>query len=203
MEKEIWKPVKGFEGFYEVSNKGRVKSLERMIVRQKGSCLAKEKYLISFKDSRGYLLVALCKNGKAKHFPVHRLVATAFIDNPQNKPHVDHINTTTSDNRVENLRWCTPIENANNPITLRRVRVNGHSLETTKKNMKSRKEHEKYNAPKEVFQYTKGWCFVSKYESISEAEAITGIENIGAVTRGKRNFAGGYRWTTKMIEPQE
>lgn len=201
MEQEIWKPVVGFEGLYEVSSKGVVKSIPRMIIRNKGSYFSKGKILSPYKDENGYLYVSLCKNGKPKSFFVHRLVALAFIPNPESKPHIDHINTITFDNRVENLRWCTPFENSNNPITLERVRINGHSVETTKKNMASRKNNHKYNAPKRVFQYTIDGNLIATYESISEARKITGIENIGCVTRGERNKAGGYKWKLEKIEP--
>lgn len=200
---EIWKPVVGYDGAYEVSSFGRIKSLARMIIRPKSSYFAKEKILSPHKDRRGYLYVFLCKNGLPKRHYIHRIVASVFINNQQNKPCVDHINTITTDNRVENLRWCTHLENSNNPITLNRVRINGHSLETTRKNMKTRKENRKYNAPKEVFQYTKEGAFVASYESISEARRKTGIDNISQAIIGKRSQAGGYRWYSKRIEPQD
>lgn len=98
---EIWKDVKGYEGLYQVSNIGKVKSLH----------YNKEKILADRFDKKGYLSVRLFKNGKSKIFKTHRLVAQAFIPNPINKEQVNHINGVKSDNRVENLEWCTNYEN--------------------------------------------------------------------------------------------
>ena len=134
MEEEIWKPIKDFEGYYEVSNIGRVRSLN---YKRTG----KEKILKNIEDYKGYLEVGLTKNGKRKQFKVHRLVAEAFIPNPENKPCIDHINTVKSDNRVENLRWVTYKENSNNEKTLEKFKGENHHFfgkhhtEETKKKM--------------------------------------------------------------------
>ena len=117
MEEEIWKPIKDYEGLYEVSNLGRVKSLN-----YRGT--GKERILKNTERSNGYLAIGLIKNGKTKMFRVHRLVAEAFIPNPENKPCVDHINTIKNDNRVENLRWVTCEENNNNPLTRKKMSKN-------------------------------------------------------------------------------
>ena len=119
MEEEIWKPIKEFEGYYEVSNMGRVRSLN---YKRTG----KKKILKNIEDYKGYLEVGLTKNGKRKQFKVHRLVAKAFIPNPENKPCIDHINTIKSDNRVENLRWVTYKENSNNEKTLEKFKGENH-----------------------------------------------------------------------------
>ena len=119
MEEEIWKPIKDFEGYYEVSNMGRVRSLN---YKRTG----KEKILKNIGDYKGYLEIVLTKNGKQKQFKVHRLVAEAFIPNPENKPCIDHINTVKSDNRVENLRWVTYKENSNNEKTLEKFKGENH-----------------------------------------------------------------------------
>ena len=119
MEEEIWKPIKDFEGYYEVSNIGRVRSLN---YKRTG----KGKILKNIEDYKGYLEVGLTKNGKRKQFKIHRLVAEAFIPNPENKPCIDHINTVKSDNRVENLRWVTYKENSNNEKTLEKFKGENH-----------------------------------------------------------------------------
>ena len=110
---EKWKPIKGFEESYQVSNKGRVKSLERKVWNGSGYSTIKERILKAGKATNGYLFVALCKNSKRYYYRVHRLVATAFIDNPDNKPQVNHIDENKENNNVENLEWCTAKENMN------------------------------------------------------------------------------------------
>ena len=101
---EIWKPVTNYEGLYEVSNLGRVRSLD---FKRTG----KERVLKPGTDTKGYLRVILYKNGEKAIKKVSRLVAEAFIPNPENKPTVDHINKQRDDDRVENLQWFTYGEN--------------------------------------------------------------------------------------------
>ena len=111
MENEIWKDVAGYEGLYEVSSYGRVKSLNY------GGCKGVVKIMKQTFDDKGYLNVRLSKDGKTKKIRVHRLVAIAFIPNVENKPEIDHKNTIRYDNKVENLRWSTHKENMNNELT--------------------------------------------------------------------------------------
>ncbi len=110
--KEIWKDVAGYEGVYQVSNLGRVKSLDRTIPHNKyGSVRRNGKILKPFIDTYGYLKVRLCNDGTGRNEFVHRLVALAFIPNPQNKETVNHINGNKHDNTVANLEWNTQAEN--------------------------------------------------------------------------------------------
>lgn len=112
--KEIWKPVKNYECLYAVSNFGRVKSLSRyMNHKSGGKSLLKERILHQATHPKGYMRVALCKNCHENSFPVHRLVAEAFIPNPDNLPQVNHINEIKSDNSVWNLEWCDNEYNCN------------------------------------------------------------------------------------------
>lgn len=115
---EIWKDVEEYEGLYQVSNMGRVKSCKRVIMRNNGKPQTiNEKYLKPSYDKCGYMVVNLWKNNKFKQKKLHQIIAQAFIPNPENKPYIDHINCNTSDNRLENLRWVTHKENMNNPLT--------------------------------------------------------------------------------------
>lgn len=115
---EIWKPVKGYEGLYEVSNLGSVRSLDRYIETKKGKCFRKGRMRKPFISNAGYKIVSLC----SKRYLVHRLVADAFCENPDRERFnvVDHINTDTLDNRADNLRWCDTAGNLANPISRER-----------------------------------------------------------------------------------
>lgn len=120
MTHEIWKPIKGYEGCYEVSNLGNVKSLERKVesVRNGKPFINTyyEKLLRQAIDNKGYYRVKLQKDRSKETRKVHRLVAEAFLGDIYNKE-IDHINTIKTDNRVENLRIVTSKENSNNPLT--------------------------------------------------------------------------------------
>lgn len=113
---ETWKDIKDYEGMYQVSDLGRVKSLSR-ITKKKGGKISyrqPEKILSFYKTNTGYVMVHLYKDGKNKHNLVSRLVAQAFIPNPDNLPEVDHINHNLENNKPLNLRWCTPSQNKQN-----------------------------------------------------------------------------------------
>lgn len=112
---EIWKPVLGYEGLYEVSNLGRVRSVDRSVTYNNGQIhLHKGKLLSPGKTNKlGYLQVALCKNGSIKHKLVYRLVAEVFIPNPDNLPQVNHKDENPLNNCVDNLEWCTSEYNIN------------------------------------------------------------------------------------------
>lgn len=109
---ELWKEIKGFEGLYEVSTEGRVRGIDRYVKSSNGGLnLWKGKELQQFLRN-GYKSVQLCKDGKHKPYYVHRLVATAFIDNPDNLPQINHKNGKTNNN-VDNLEWCSALYNIN------------------------------------------------------------------------------------------
>lgn len=119
--KEMWKNIPKFEGMYQVSSLGRVKNIKKSTDKKHRKTSMHGRILIG-KLSNGYRKVSLCNNGDIINEYIHRLVAQAFIPNPENKPEIDHINTVRDDNRVENLRWVTRRENTMNPITLEKTR---------------------------------------------------------------------------------
>lgn len=166
---EVWKDIQGYEGMYQVSDLGRVRSLTR--VAHNGKCY-KGKVLKPVPDGAGYLQVFLRKEAKTQRCYIHRLVAIAFIENPDNKTQVNHLNETQKwNNRVDNLSWATPKENAN---------------------WGTRNERSNRKRSKPVLCVELG----KEYESMnSAAKAINRrVANIWVVIDKPDRTAGGYHW---------
>lgn len=179
MIEEIWKSIEGYPK-YEVSNLGNVRSTKNN----------KERFLKPQKDKDGYLIVCLYKNNIRKCCKIHRLVGQAFIPNPDNKPEIDHINTDRTDNRVENLRFVTPKENRNNPISLKKLRNKKYKFSSNVNNPKSRI----------VLQFDKDGNFLKEWNTMTEAEIYyTGkiSTNISSCCRKKCKTAYGFIWRYK------
>lgn len=190
---EVWKDVVGYEGLYEVSNLGRVKSKYN-----KQRATHRAEHILSQSSCRGYKHVALCKDGKMKSLSVHRIVAFAFLNKPEGKDFVDHINTIKDDNRVENLRWCSELENNNNPIT-REHRSNskkGMKNPNFGKDLSDRIDALAKINSRPVKQVNLDGVEIQIFPSAKVAGDATGIEasNINRVCNGKRTTAGGYIW---------
>lgn len=116
---EQWKPVVGFEGYYEVSSKGNVRSVERDIKRSDGVVTHYDSRLMTLSiNTDGYYQVKLSKDHVSRYYGVHRLVAMAFIDNPSDLPEVNHIDAIRTHNDVDNLEWCTHGDNVRYSIQL-------------------------------------------------------------------------------------
>jgi len=131
MENEIWRDIQNYEGRYQVSNLGNVKSLDRFSNFKNSKSLYKGKLLKQGKHScnrtidMSYRVVSLSKEGKGKMFYTHRLVAETFIDNPENKKDVNHINGIRHDNRLENLEWVTRLENVKHSLDVLKNKPGG------------------------------------------------------------------------------
>lgn len=200
-EIEIWKPVIGYEGLYDVSNLGRIRSVDR-VVQQAGKISHLKGHIMAQSvDKDGYLRCSLSKNGKRKTYPVHRIVLNAFVPNPEGKPHVDHINTIRDDNRVENLRWATQTENNNNQRTIQHLKktINNDGYQQKRLNALSKNGSPK--APKKVYQYSKNYEYINSFNSISEAARNFGInhENIVRALDNPKKRSAGYIWLSEKI----
>lgn len=184
---EIWRDVKGYEGVYQVSNLGRVKRIGkyRNQVREWES----NRLLKPAKKNNGYMYCQLSKDNKTSPKMVHRLVAEAFIENPENKPTVNHIDGNRANNVVENLEWATYTENNVHML----YDLHGYVIG----------QHRNKRGSKAVLQYDLQGNFIKEYPSYREAQRQTGINAIDVVCRGdnqkgrKQKTAGGFVWKYK------
>lgn len=178
MSSEIWKDIEGYEGKYMISSLGNVLTLN---YKRTG----KNKILKPVLLNMGYYVVGLCKNGKQKKHYIHRLIAQAFIPNPDNKPEIDHIDTNPLNNNINNLRWVTSKENSNNNFTKQ------HCSEKRKTMIGV-----KHPKSKKIVQLTQNGEFIKQWDSIMDVQRELNIQhsNIWKTINGIRNSAGGYKW---------
>ena len=193
---EIWKDIEGYEGLYQVSNLGDVRSL-------KYAGGNKVKPLKQDNDGNGYKQVILYKDGKRKNCKVHRLVAMAFISNPNNYKEVNHKDENPSNNNVNNLEWCTNEYNVNYGTRTKRASESlkgKHRSEETKKKISESKKgkckgKDSPNA-KPILMYDKEGNFIKRFECIRDANEYLGkgryCSSISMCLTGRRKTAYGY-----------
>lgn len=183
---EIWRDIKGYEGLYQVSNEGRVKSLERKTQHRGRLITIKERFLKQSHDTKGYLMAHLYKNGIDNTLKVHRLVAEAFIDNLDNLPEVNHKDECKTSNVVENLEWCDTKYNINYGTHNERVAKSLTNGITSKP----------------IIQYDLDGNFIQEYPSMHEAARCLGLKQggISMCCRGIAKTAYGFVWKYKMDE---
>ena len=164
-EVETFVKIEGFEN-YEVSNLGKVRNIKSGRV------------LKTSLNNNGYLRLFLCKNNKRKHLYLHRIIANAFIDNPDEKPCVNHIDENKLNNDLSNLEWCTARENL----------IHG-----------TRTKRAAEKCFKKVIQLDLNDNVLNEFESIKQAGQKTGAlaRNISSCCNGKRKSAGGFKWRRK------
>ena len=182
---EEWRDIKGYKGKYQVSNTGKVRSLKRTVWNGKGYYKIPEKILEGYDNGYGYLCVKLCKEGKRKQYRINRLVAQAFLENPQNLPEVNHKDENKYNNCVENLEYCNRSYNINYGTGNKR-----RAKKLGKKNTNNPKRS------KPVIGINKVSGLIMEFPSLMEAERQTDISssNICACLKGRYKSAGGYIW---------
>ena len=180
---EIWKPIPGYENFYEVSNMGHIKSVYRY-----------KKILKPMISNSGYKRVDLFKKGVRKQVSVHRIVAEVFVANPFNKTFVNHKNEIKTDNRADNLEWVTHKENCNYGTAIQRRLAHTDYSNRTINNANQIKA-----CSKPILQYSKNGEFIRAWNSASECARINGwcISNIRRAAKKERKTAYGFVFTER------
>ena len=182
---EIWKDVVDYEGYYQVSNLGNVRSVDMWFERDvKNMRFRKSQMLSGCVNGNGYILVVLFKHGVGKNFNVHRLVADAFIPNPENLPQINHIDGDKINNFVDNLEWVDQREN---------------QLHAFRTGLQTAYRSYDCKLSMTVIQMNMNYMYLREYGSTMDAERDTGIANgnISGCCRGEKKSAGGYRWMYK------
>ena len=189
---EIWKDIKGYEGLYQVSNLGNVRSLD-ILINCKGARgidkhIRKGRILKKVINTKGYYYINLSKKSKIKNTRVHRLVAKAFIENPNNYKIINHIDGNKLNNRVDNLEWCTFSHN---------------NKDAYKQGLKKPTWKGKYNnlhpLSKKVCQYDLEGNFIKEWDNASDIKRQLGYcaENIRNCCKGRRKKAHNFMWKYK------
>ena len=172
--KEIWKDIEGYEGLYQISSLGKVKSLPKITFNAKGQYKTKERILKYGKNQYGYFQISLWKDGKRKNKPIHKLIATMFIPNPKKYKIINHIDGNKQNNNIQNLEWCTQKHNVKE----------AYRLGLTSKRYKSVNQYDLHNN------------FIKTWKSIAEINKKLKIDESSIVRccKGRQNKAGNYIW---------
>lgn len=187
---EIWKPIAGFENEYEVSNYGNVRSVDRIVFipRRNKTIQPVEFKGITLKPNimhqNGYLYVDLMRNQTKTRRSIHRLVAQAFLENPEQLPCVNHKDESRDNNCVDNLEWCTAKYNSNYGTRIERQKKNTNYVEIARRKSKN------------IAQYTMDGVFVKLYERAMDAaiEHNLKVASIYHTAIGMNKQSGGYIW---------
>jgi hypothetical protein len=182
---EEWKDIAGFEGVYQVSTLGRVRSCDRYLRACHGGRQFKKGQIISPKRMRnGYFTVGLSYNGRVKRMYIHRLVATVFLSNPNSYPEINHRDEDKGNNRFDNLEWCSHRYNINYGTTAKRISIS----------------HLNGGYGKKPVAQLKDGVEVARYDSAADASRATGIDASAirkvCLSKEKHNTAGGFRWVS-------
>lgn len=188
MIKEVWRDIPNYEGLYQVSTLGNVKSLNY-------NHTGKEKIMKQSKDKYEYLKIRLCKENKVKNFRVHRLVALAFLENPNNLPCVNHKDENKQNNHVNNLEICSYLYNNNYGSKKQRM---SESLKGKPKSEEMKRNLSKARR-KPILQFSLDNVFIREWDSTKTASKELNLKSssICMCCKGKTKTCGGYKWVYK------
>lgn len=220
LPKQIWKDISGYEGKYQVSNTGRVRSLN---YKRTG----KIKVMKLSTNKLGYKIIMLSKNGKCKTWQVHRLVAQAFLPNPNNYPIINHKDENPKNNTVWNLEWCsqeyninygTRNEKASNSMLGKHLteehkrkiseakkgkNKGKHHTEETKRKIGEAIKGKNHPKAKPILMFTLDGVFIRRFDCVADANEYLGKDrvdgNIRKCARGKYKTAWGYKWKYEEV----
>lgn len=183
MNKEVWKDIKGYEGCYQVSNLGRIKSLKRKVYAGNNKMRWQNERILSNNKTNGhsYKIVSLYKNNIGKNFYIHRLVTEAFLDNKYNYKYINHKDENKGNNCVDNLEFCTA--QYNNKYNDRHLKIGKKTINNIK-------------TSKKIIQLNDNNEFIKEYPSISEAsrQLKVSYQAISDCLNGKQKHSAGYKW---------